>query len=133
MPFDLALDFNTGDLMVAPNKDLEVRTGLATIEQRIRVRLRIWQGQWPLDYTGGTLGSTLHDVTRMPVWRATSEIPLIVKEALEPMSDISVTDVVAVPDDKQVNSVNVTITYAILDDGQPGEEQTLAFNTTIAG
>lgn len=132
MPLDLAINFITGDLVIAPNKDLEVRSGQQTVEQRIRVRLRIFQGEWTLDPTGGSLGSVLHDAMRLPQWRAIEEIPLIVKEALEPMSDIEVrsVDVVFDPDDSR--TLDMTISYAILGDTNP-EEQTLAFTTTIAG
>jgi len=132
VPIDLAIDYNTGDLVIAPNKDLEVRSGQQTIEQRIRVRLRIFQGEWTLDPTGGTLGSTLHDAVRLPTWRAIEEIPLIVKEALEPMDDIEVRSVDAVLDPDDARTVDLTISYAQLGDANP-EEQTLAFTTTIAG
>lgn len=133
MPLDLAIDYNTGDLVIAPNKDLDVRTGMATIEQRIRVRLRMRQGEWLLDTSGGTLGSTLHDATRQPTWRAVQEIPLIVKEALAPMGDISVRDVAVDVDVDDPRMVHLTIAYSILDAGPESEEQTLAFTTTIAG
>lgn len=133
MPLDLAIDYNNGDLVIAPNKDIDVRTGLATIEQRIRVRLRIFQGEWELDPTNGSLGSTLHDAARLPTWRAVQEIPLLVKEALEPMEDIDVREVEAFVDDKDVRTVDFTIRYAVLDNGVAVQEQSLAFTTTIAG
>lgn len=133
MAFDLAIDFVNGDLMVAANNDLDIRTGKSDIEQRIRVRLRIFQGEWTLDPTGGTLGSTLHDAVRLPTWRALGEIPLIVREALAPMADISVRDVDVMLNPNDVRAVDIVIAYTILDEGEPAEEQSLALTTTIAG
>lgn len=133
MPVDLAFDFKGGDLAVAPNKDLDRKTGSDLVEQRIRVRLKIVQGTWLLDPTGGSLGSRLVDALRLPMFRATTEIPLIVQEALEPMTDISVTNVIAAPDEDDSSSIDITIFYAILDDsGQTTAEQ-MSTSVTIEG
>jgi hypothetical protein len=133
MAVDLAFNFKVGDLAVAPNKDLDRKTGADLVEQRIRVRLKIVQGSWLLDPTGGSLGSRLVDALRLPMFRAETEIPLIVQEALEPMDDISVTNVVATPNKDDSSSVDLTIYYSILDDsGQTTEEQ-LTTSVTIAG
>jgi hypothetical protein len=133
MAVDLAFDFKVGDLAIAPNKDLDRKTGSDLVEQRIRVRLKIIQGSWLLDPTGGSLGSRLIDALRLPMFRAVTEIPLIVQEALEPMDDINVTNVVAAPNEDDSSSVDLTIYYSILDDsGQTTEEQ-LTTSVTIAG
>jgi hypothetical protein len=133
MPVDLAFDFVTGDLAIAPNNDLDRKTGADLVDQRIRTRLKIQQGTWLLDPTGGTLGSRLVDALRLPLDRALTEIPLMVDEALEPMSDINVTSVDVVPDPDDSSAVTMTIYYIILDDsGQTTEEQ-LTTSVTIAG
>lgn len=102
MPVDLAIDLNSGDLLIAPNNDAEIRSGQDLVNQRIRVRLKIWRGQWTLDPTNGTLGSGLRDALRLPMNMALQAIPLLVREALTPMEDILVTDVEATPSQPQV-------------------------------
>jgi phage gp46-like protein len=132
MGLDLAMDYNTGDLKIAPNKDLERRIGEATVEQRIRVRLRIYQGEWALDPTDGQLGSRLHDVTRLPAWRATQEAGLVIREALEPMDDIRVQDVQVSVDDKNVRILDVVILYAHVEpNGQLGGTVQLTTSITV--
>lgn len=134
MSLDLAIDFNTGDLLIAPNKDIERRIGEATIEQRIRVRLRIYQGEWELDPTGGQLGSRLHDVARLPAWRAAQEAGLVIREALEPMDDIRVQDVQVNVDDKNERILDVAISYAHVDpNGQLGGTLELTTSITAGG
>lgn len=133
MPVDLAFDFKVGDLAVAPNKDLDRKTGADLVEQRIRVRLKIIQGSWLLDPTGGSLGSRLVDALRLPMFRATTEIPLMVQEALEPMDDISVTNVVVTPDEDDSSSVSLAIYYTILDDSGLTTSEELTTSLTIAG
>lgn len=133
MPVDLAFDFKVGDLAIAPNKDLDRKTGADLVEQRIRVRLKIIQGSWLLDPTGGSLGSRLTDALRLPMFRATTEIPLMVQEALEPMDDISVTNVVVEPDEDDSSSVSLTIYYSILDDSGLTTSEELTTSLTIAG
>jgi hypothetical protein len=130
MAFDLAVDFNYGDLLVGASKDIEVRTGIQSVEQRIRARLHMYQGEWSLDPTGGRLGSTLHDVTRLPNWRAVQEIPLVVKEALAPMEDIDVRDVQAAINPDDPRQVEFAITYALRGDTQ---DQSITLSTMTAG
>jgi phage baseplate assembly protein W len=111
---DLAIDYNTGDLIIAPTKDLDLRTGSGTIEQRIRVRLKVWGGEWDIN---PTLGSRLYDVIRMPNWRAVNEIELAVREALEPMEDITIQNVRVELDEDDARVASLAITYASLDPG----------------
>jgi hypothetical protein len=116
---DLAIDYNTGDLLRASNKDIELRTGQPTVDQRIRVRLRAVAGEWPFD---ATLGSRLQEAMRYPMWRALQEVPLIVREALAPMTDITLQDVLAEPNADKSSSIDVTILYAInQQDSQAGD------------
>lgn len=112
MAQDLAIDYNTGDLIVAPTKDLDLRTGQGTIEQRIRVRLKVWHGEWDIN---PSLGSRLYDIIRMPNWRAVNEVELAVREALEPMDDIDIQNVSVGLDEDDVRVVSLTITYSTLD------------------
>jgi hypothetical protein len=115
MPTDLALNFsNEGDLVFAANRDLQVVTGPDLIKQRIMVRLFI-QKPWDYDPTGGTLGSRLYDVTHYQRRRALSYVELIVREALEPMNEIRVTDVVIKETDDE-RRIEIYIQYVIIDD-----------------
>lgn len=131
MALDLALNAN-GDLKVAPNKDIEVVTGRQTVDQRIRVRLRVYGGEWLLDPSHGRLGSRLRETLRLPIWRTREEIPFVVKEALEPMTDISVRDVLVEQDADVSDKLNVTILYSILDE-QNTDNQVLSTTLTIEG
>lgn len=112
MAWDLAIDYNTGDLKVGPSNDFQARVGPDTIAQRIRVRLRIPEGDWSLDPSDGELGSRMDDVLRMPTWRALTELELVVREALAPMDDIEVHNIVVVQ--KTANSVGLQIEYRLL-------------------
>lgn len=134
MAVDLAIEYNTGDLLIAPNGDFDRRVGEDTIEQRIRVRLRIYQGEWMLDPTNGTLGSRLHEVARLPDFRAVQETSLIIREALEPMDDITIQDVQVIIDPNTRTKINVTISYAHVDpDGQSGGTVDLTTTILLAG
>lgn len=130
---DLAIDFNTGDLLVAPNGDIETREGQDTVEQRIRVRLKIVQGEWLLDPTNGQLGSTLTDAMRMSVPQALNLIPLVVKEALEPMTDIIVSDVTTRINALDPSSIDFQISYSMVDDPDGEQLSTDISATDLAG
>ena len=130
MATDLAIDYNTGDLIVSPTKDLSVRTGLGVVEQRIRVRLRAYYGMWDID---PSLGSRLHDMLRMPDARARQTAELAVREALEPMTDITVHGVSVTTDPKDSRKINLSITYAMLEDGEDPSDALTTTTTLGAG
>jgi hypothetical protein len=133
MATDLAFDFGRHDLVVAPNKDLDIRTGQATVDQRIRVRLLIPQGEWELDPTNGRLGSHLKDMSRLSPQRSIVEIPLVVRESLQNMTDINVVDVQAVVGDDP-RSIDITILYQMVEAGQNDiQADVLATTLTLAG
>jgi hypothetical protein len=121
MPADIALDNRTGDLLLAPNNDVTIYRGEEVVAQRIRTRLLIPVGTWALDDTG-LLGSRLLDMTRLTNERAIEEIPLVVKEALNPMDDIRVVEVDVTPDLDHSNVLGVTVVYAIMDDTGVADE-----------
>lgn len=134
MAVDLAIDFGTGDLKIAPSKDLDRATGQTEVDQRIRVRLKIIQGQWTLDPTGGTLGSRLIDAIRQPMFRALEEVPLLVTEALQPMDDINLMRVDATQDENDAKAINIVIYYQIKDSGdETTQEEELTTSITLAG
>jgi hypothetical protein len=134
LPTDLAIDYSTGDLKISPTKDIDVRTGLKTVEQRIRVRLRIIQGAWSLDPTNGTLGSRLREIFRMPSWRAVGELELVIREALEPMDDLRLQRVNVTIDDKDKRILHVLIGYAAIEEGdEETDVQTLETTVVTAG
>lgn len=131
MTRDLAIDYNTGDLRLAPSNDFAVRSGTEVVQQRIRVRLRIIQGEWPLDPTGGQLGSRLVDAMRSPSWRAMEEIALVIREALEPMEDIRVRSVEVNVDAKDSRKINVLIAYLATENVGAADEDVQNFTTTL--
>lgn len=131
MAVEIAIDYNTGDLKIAPNKGIDIRTGRATVDQRIRVRLKIVGGEWALDPTEGRLGSRLRDALRLPNWRASEEVPLMVREALEPMDDIDVRDVVCAINAETAKAIDITVYYTMSDD--TAGEDILTTTLTIEG
>lgn len=111
MSFDLAIDYNTGDLLQAPNHDIQGRTGQDVYEQRIRIRLKIQRGTWALDPTNGELGSRLLELARVSSARAVADVEQYVREALEPMRDINVRDVTAKISPVSPKAITLDITY----------------------
>lgn len=128
MSFDLAIDYGTGDLIAAPNNDLAGRTGPETIQQRIRVRLRIHRGEWLLDPTEGTLGSDLHKTLRMPIGRAVAEVEAAIMHALEPMDDIDVVGVRVTQSAGNARELQIEIQFRPLIEGA---DETAPPETTI--
>lgn len=131
MATDIALDYETGDLVISPTKDLDLRTGPKTIDQRIRVRLRIIQGAWALDPSNGTLGSRIRDLFRQPVWRSAAEAELVIREALQPMDDISLQAVNVEIDDKDKRKLNVQIAYVASEDEGEDDVDVQTLQTTV--
>lgn len=121
MSFDIAIDYGTGDLLMAPNQDIQGRTGPDVFEQRIRIRLKIQRGTWMFDPTDGELGSRLLELSRVSSARAVAEMEQYVREALEPMSDISVRDVTAKADPQTQKIVILDISYQPLADEADAE------------
>jgi hypothetical protein len=130
---DLAIDFNTGDLLIAPNNGIEIRTGQATVDQRMRVRLKVFAGSWELDPTGTLLGSRLHEAKRLPIWRAIGEVGLMVREALEPMEDVDVQDVIVEQNPLDAKSIDFTVVYAMVGDDDTTVDRTFTDSLTIEG
>lgn len=92
MAFDLKFDFQTGDIVLAPNHDLAGVSGDSLTAQRIMLRIMIERGTFEFDDTG-TLGSRVMLLARSlgnGIQQAASQA---VREALEPMTDIRVTRV----------------------------------------
>ena len=112
MPWDLALDGETGDLLFSPTHDLLGATGDGLTNQRILLRCRIPRGAWQYDEEG-TLGSRLAAISRAPSARQLAEAPSLVQEALEPMDDISVGDVQVSTDEN--NRLVVSVNYVTVD------------------
>lgn len=135
MSWDLAIDYNTGDLKIAPNNDFGVRTGREVVEQAIRARLRIHAGEWALDPTEGQLGSHMIDLMRAPIERALVDVPRVIREALAPMDTIDILDVTATLSDKDKRIINVDLRYAVSDAATSslGDEQQLLTTVQIAG
>jgi len=103
MPWDLRIS-QLGDLMFGPFRDWRTVSGPELLKQRMIVRLKIHRGSWLFDDTG-ELGSNMNLALRMNQPRALEEIPGLIEEALEPMSDeISIQDIQVIlgEDEKEV-------------------------------
>lgn len=132
MPTDLAIDYNTGDLIMGMNNDVGIRTGQAVIDQRIRVRLRAQAGQWVLDPTGGELGSHLRELTRQPTFRALSDAPRMVREALAPLSnEIHIHEVNTNIDPKDQRRLVIDLAYSIIEPGGEAAAAVSSLSTTL--
>lgn len=96
MAWDLALDRDSGDLMFGPASDLLGCTGEILTNQRILVRSRIPRGSFIYD-KDNTLGSRLFSISGASKKRQLAELPPLLREALEPMDDISIQSIDAQP------------------------------------
>lgn len=132
MSFDLAIDYTTGDLIMAPNHDILGRTGPDVYEQRIRIRLKIKKETWISDPTDGELGSNLLDLARVSAARAAGEMEQYVREAIEPMDDIILGDIDAQIDPENPRAVMVSISYQPrLDEGEEDAGTMQSISLTI--
>lgn len=116
--YDLALSEH-GDLVIAGNRDLAGISGIDLIEQRIRTRLKVYRGSWVYD-EDQTFGSNLFQAVSLPPDQVEERINGYVREALQPMDDISVVDVGVVTTS---HDATVFVSYQVVDDeiGAEGE------------
>lgn len=132
MAFDLAIAPN-GDLILSAARDLQGATGIAIVEQRIRIRLRLNRGTWIYD-PSGRLGSNLQELFGLEPEIAAARVVPLVREALLPVTEIEVTDVTATPGSKDITVV-VYYQLVFLDDetGSPdfSEIQSVGINIPI--
>src|SRR3954469_22991398 len=112
MPWDFALDGDTGDILFGPTHDLLGTTGDGLTRQRILLRCKIPRGGWQYD-DDGSLGSRLNLITNAPSARQVVEAPALVREALEPMDDIAIDDVQVSTDEN--NRLLVSVSYRNVD------------------
>jgi phage gp46-like protein len=90
--WDLARDPRTGDWIFSGNRDIQDVIGAAVILQRINARLRIPRGEWLYD-VDRDLGSRLYLAERYQMPRTLREAGEMIREALEPMTDVRVVSV----------------------------------------
>lgn len=129
MAVDLAFDFFRHDLVLSPNQDIEIVSGQATVDQRIRARLFIEQGEWILDPTDGQLGSHIKDAFRMSLEQALQTIPMLVKECLAPMPDIEVDEILCAINEDDPSAIDLTVLYRMIDQ----DSDLLSINVTVTG
>jgi hypothetical protein len=111
MSWDFAIDGETGDWVFGPDRDYLTVTGTAILRQNILTRLKIPRGSFIYDDVG-SLGSRLYAAMRMTRDDAIAEIPGIVREALAPMSEITVSDVQVLGDVEGTSRLMVRIMYS---------------------
>jgi hypothetical protein len=126
VPYDIAMSEH-GDLVVSGSRDLAGISGTDLIEQRIRTRLRIRRGSWVYD-TEGDLGSNLERVINQEPTQAERSIQNYVREALEPMEEISV---VGVTTDYTDLSLTLSVQYQLLDIEGEAEGEIQDFQITL--
>lgn len=93
MSFDIKQNEITGDWEFDSRRDIAGAEGMGLVEQRIRRRLRVVRGSYIYD-ASGTLGSRLRSMLRMGIPAVSAGIEMLIREALSPMTDILVTDVI---------------------------------------
>lgn len=90
MSWDLQIDLATGDLVWDAKRDLAPVQAEELIQQRVHIRLKIDRGSFIYDRSGD-LGSNLLALLDAGVPKTAESIMMLIQEALEPMTDISVT------------------------------------------
>jgi phage gp46-like protein len=108
--FDLRLDLRTGDFVISPDGDIAGVDGLAVHMLRMHIRLMIQKSAWVLDFTEGELGSRLPGLLRQGMDVALAEADLLIREALEPMTDVEVLDVQVQHHPQDTHSIQASIT-----------------------
>ena len=126
---DIAIDFRTGDVKMSANRDLAGISGPDEIAQRIHLRLMIERGSWLDDPSEGQLGSRLRDLTGMKSGRVIGEADVLIREALAPMEDIIIDDIVIEVDEANNRQVNAHITYR---DIQAPDESEISTSSIIS-
>lgn len=120
---DIAIDFRTGDLLLTANRDFAGISGPDEIVQRIHMRLVIERGTWLDDPSDGQLGSRLGDLSGMKAGRAIGEADVLIREALAPMQDIIIEDVVVEMNEDE-RTLEAHITYRDIQDPNESEIDT---------
>lgn len=126
MAYDLALSEN-GDLIFAANRDLQGVSGIALVEQRIRLRLRMMRGQWQFD-TEARLGSRLYTLPGKPIEDATPQAQVFVREALRDMDDISIDDVVI---ESSARGLEIHVQYHLSSDDEAETDLNLVMTVAV--
>jgi hypothetical protein len=109
MAYDLALSPH-GDLILAGNRDLAGISGEDLVNQRITIRLISHRGSWLYDFEQ-TFGSDLYQTFgKSP--DAALEVDARVRDALRPMGDIEIQDILSFYDE-DTKSLVVKVEYII--------------------
>jgi hypothetical protein len=116
LSWDIALD-KTGDWLFSGNRDILPVDGPALMHQRIMTRLRIPRGTVIFDEEG-TLGSNLKFALRYNTERAQREVPMMVNEALDQISnEINISSVtLSLSNDNRQLMVDISYSIISVDD-----------------
>src|SRR5215467_5672355 len=102
--YDLAISPH-GDLIMSGNRDLAGVSGVDLVNQRITIRLVSHRGTWFYD-TDKTFGKSADSAL---------DVDARVREALRPMSDIDIQDIVWLYDE-DTKSLIVKVEYTVSDE-----------------
>lgn len=115
--------------MFSGNRDLQGVSGIALIEQRMRLRLRMMRGQWQFDISG-TLGSRLYTLPGKSPDEAAAQAQMYVREALRDMTEIAIDDVIT--DTTADRGLELHVQYHLTDDdGSTVPDLTLDLAVTV--
>jgi hypothetical protein len=107
MAWDFLRNGRTGDWVFAGNGDVAGISGYQLTQQRVQINLKIPRGTFIYD-VDKVLGSRLYDLIRHDIERGVRDMPDVIREALENMSDITVDEIQTA---QNGNSVIVKIIY----------------------